>query len=104
MGLELGGAQPLLHNLSSFQPFNQTENWITATTFYSPTKHKKWLSLTKWLGISSSPEGYPLNQTAPYSLLILPLAFAFQLQPLAFNFLEKIHSLFSELVQLCTNL
>jgi hypothetical protein len=65
MGLELGGAQPLLHNLSSFQPFNQTENWITATTFYSSTKHKKWLSLTRWLGISSSPKGYPLNQTAP---------------------------------------
>jgi hypothetical protein len=68
MGLELGGAQPLLHNLSSFQPFNETEKWIMATTFYSFTKHKKWLSLTRWLGISSSPKGYPLNQIAPYTL------------------------------------
>jgi hypothetical protein len=29
------------------------------------TKRKNWLSLTTWLGISSSPESYPPNQTAP---------------------------------------
>jgi hypothetical protein len=29
------------------------------------TKQRKWLPLTRWLVVPSSPKGYPLNQTAP---------------------------------------
>jgi hypothetical protein len=29
------------------------------------TKQEMWLSLTRWLWISTSPRGYPVNQTAP---------------------------------------
>jgi hypothetical protein len=32
-----------------------------------PTKQKNWLSLTRWLGISSFPKSYPLNQTTSKS-------------------------------------
>jgi hypothetical protein len=37
----LGGAHPLFHPLSTFHPSNQTENWITTTTFYSSNQIEK---------------------------------------------------------------